>query len=192
MLRAVPLFLIKMKHNNYLLTWEKIIFYCLLWWKASIKKYTPEIFNFWKMRFILSAHPMNSFTNYFHLLSCISELTLVTTVRPPSEAQSSLCGTQPAPDTRTSSRQPPSEAPTPRMSPTANLQSITASSWPGELNFSCSCLNWKIVYLWEAWYSVHKYQRVENHSNHADCATDMHTYWHWRLVNACFIMVMGG
>ena len=108
---------------------------------------------------------------------------------------SSLCGTQPAPDTRTSSRQPPSEAPTPRMSPTANPQSITASSWPGELNFSCSCLNWKIVYLWEAWYSVHKYQGVENHSNqyHAHRATmHTHTYWNWRLVNAFFIMIMGG
>ena len=107
------------------------LFYCLLWWKVSIKRYTPEIFYSWKMRFILSAHPMNSFTNYFHLLSCISELTLVTTVRPPSEAQSSLCGSQPAPDTRTSRSQPPSEATTSRMSPTANLQSITVSSWQG-------------------------------------------------------------
>ena len=54
------------------------LYYCLLWWKVSIKRYTPEISYSWGMRFILSAYPMNSFTNYFHLLSCISELTLVT------------------------------------------------------------------------------------------------------------------
>ena len=36
-----------------------------------------------------------------------------------------------APDTRTSRSQPPSEATTSRMSPTANLQSITVSSWQG-------------------------------------------------------------